>query len=152
MGVLLSELQPTEFKEVIALCASCNTANGSSEGVRLDTSSPAALAKLLAHYPNLSLVARDEGQMVGVILCGSSGNSGLMHQLAIEPSHQNTGLDRQLIDEALGKMHRRGIYKSRISLRPGNPNPHDFWEKATWHIEPTQGPVPCAYDYASIAP
>ncbi|MFG0248834.1 MAG: GNAT family N-acetyltransferase [Phycisphaeraceae bacterium JB051] len=150
MSVLLSELQPTEFKEVIALCASCNTASGTAEGVRLDTSSPAALAKLLAHHPNLSIVARDEGAMVGVILCGTSGNSGLMHQLAIAPSHQNTGLDRQLIDEALGKMHRKGLYKSRISLKPGSPNPHAFWEAATWQTEAVEGEIPCAYDYASV--
>lgn len=150
MAVLLSELQPTEFKEVIALCATCNTASGTAEGVRLDTSSPAALAKLLAHFPNLSIVARDEGVMVGVILCGTSGNSGLMHQLAIAPSHHDTGLDKKLIDEALGKMHRRGIYKSRISLRPGSPNPSAFWEAAVWRTNKVEGPSPCAYDYASI--
>jgi ribosomal protein S18 acetylase RimI-like enzyme len=135
---------------VIALCATCNTASGTAEGVRLDTSSTASLAKLLAHFPNMSIVARDQGQMVGVILCGSSGNSGLMHQLAIATSHHDTGLDRRLIDEALGKMHRRGIYKSRISIRPGTPNPQSFWEEATWHIKPTSGPIPCAYDYAAI--
>lgn len=148
--MLLSELQPTEFSEVIALCASCNTASGTAEGVRLDTSTPAALASLLAHFPNLSLVARDDGVMVGVILCGTSGNSGVMHQLAIAPTHQNTGLDRKLIDTALGKLHRRGIYKSRISIRPGSPRPHDFWNAAVWRIKSTEGPSPCAYDYASI--
>lgn len=151
MAVLLSELQPTEFNEVIALCASCNTASGTSEGVRLDTSTPAALAKLLAHYPNMSIVARDNLQMVGLILCGSSGNSGLMHQLAIAPSHQNTGLDKRLIDEALGKMQRRGLYKSRISIKPGNSNPLAFWDTQTWRIKETQGKIPCAYDYASVS-
>ncbi|HCD32140.1 MAG TPA: hypothetical protein DER01_07000 [Phycisphaerales bacterium] len=150
MSVLLSELQPTEFKEVIALCATCNTASGTAEGVRLDTSSTAALARLVAHFPSLSIVARDEGVMVGVILCGTSGNSGLMHQLAIAPTHHDIGLDRRLIDEALGKMHRRGIYKSRISLRPGSPNPHAFWDAATWQTNDIEGPIPCAYDYASI--
>jgi GNAT superfamily N-acetyltransferase len=108
------------------------------------------LAKLLAHHPNLSIVARDEGEMIGVILCGTSGNSGLMHQLAIAPSHQNTGLDRQLIDEALGKMHRKGLYKSRISLRPGSPNPHAFWDAAVWRTQTVEGEIPCAYDYASV--
>jgi len=150
LSVLLSELQPTEFTEVIALCVTCNTASGTAEGVRLDTSSPKALALLLAHHPNMSIVARDAGKMVGVIICGTLGNSGLMHQLAIAQSHQNTNLDKRLIDEAIGKMHRRGIHKSRFSLKPATPNPHAFWDDQAWHIKSTEGEIPCAYDYAAV--
>ena len=98
----------------------------------------------------MSIVARDTGKMVGVILCGTSGNSGLMHQLAIAPSHQDTDLDKRLIDEAIGKMQRRGIHKSRFSLKPATSSPHGFWDSQAWHIKPTEGQIPCAYDYASV--
>ncbi len=136
LAVLLSELQPTDFREVVALCTSCKTASAAAEGVNLNVNTPADLADLLHSFPSLSLIARDEGKLVGVILCGETGNSGLMHQLAIADSYQNTGLDKEMIDRALEKMKRKGHFKSRISIGSGQKSSGSFWGSQTWEIHP----------------
>ena len=54
------------------------------------------IARFLERNPGLSFVARDNGQLVGVVLCSHDGRRGYIDQLAVRKSHRRQGIGKGL--------------------------------------------------------
>ncbi len=142
MPIEISEMRPSDRQEVAQLLET--SANPPSETSQLQNASepsgdtpppPAAdnpIKNPMFRCDNvLSLVAREEGQLVGVILCRRDGIQGHLHNVTVAPSHKTTDLDKALIDKALGKLNARGSNKTRIKL-PTGPEHAPFWDVVKW--------------------
>lgn len=104
-----------------------------SEGVGLNESDTReCVAAYLERNPGLSLIARNQGQVVGAVLCGHDGRRGYLHHLAVAVEHRRNGLGRSLVDTCLEKLAALGIQKCNIFLYADNDLGERFWTNGGW--------------------
>lgn len=85
------------------------------------------VARFLERNPGLSFVATQGGGIVGTILCGHDGRRGLIHSLAVAPTHRRQGLARAMIARALAALRDSGIEKCHLFVFNDNAEGRAFW-------------------------
>jgi ribosomal protein S18 acetylase RimI-like enzyme len=126
MAVQISEVRLTELPQVMSFWAGITGATPDQEAAKL-------LAESIRRQPDLSLCARDQDQLIGVLLCRHDGRRGYIHYLALAPHVRNTELARQLVDKSLAKLQAHGANTCRIRLG----NAHDsarLFDAARWAV------------------
>jgi ribosomal protein S18 acetylase RimI-like enzyme len=104
-----------------------------SEGITLsEVDSRDAIARFLDHNPGLSFVARDNDEIVGVVLCGHDGRRGYIDHLAVPKSHRRQGIGRALVSRCIYNLMRIGIRKWHLFVLEGNQEAIAFWKKLGW--------------------
>jgi ribosomal protein S18 acetylase RimI-like enzyme len=104
-----------------------------SEGIKLsEVDSRDAIARFLDHNPGLSYVARDNDQIVGIVLCGHDGRRGYIDQLAVSKSHRRQGIGRALVSRCIYNLMRMGIRKWHLFVLEDNEEAIAFWNKLGW--------------------
>jgi ribosomal protein S18 acetylase RimI-like enzyme len=90
------------------------------------------IARFLERNPVLSFVARDNGQLVGVVLCSHDGRRGYIDQLAVRKSHRRQGIGKGLVARCLYNLMRIGIHKWHLFVFEDNQDAIAFWKKLGW--------------------
>ena len=90
------------------------------------------IARFLERKPGLSFVTRDNGQLVGVVLCSHDGRRGYIDQLAVRKSHRRQGIGKGLVDRCLFNLMRSGIHKWHLFVLEDNQDAIAFWNKLGW--------------------
>ena len=123
MSVLIQEMTVQNYDEIRALWQE-------SEGIELsEVDSMDDIARFLERNPGLSFVARDNGQFVGVVLCGHDGRRGYIDQLAVRKSHRRQGIGKKLVAPCLYNLMRIGIHKCHLFVLEDNQDAIAFWKK-----------------------
>lgn len=101
-----------------------------TEGVGLsDADSFENIRRFLERNPGLSFVAVDNQVVVATILCGHDGRRGLIHHLAVAPTHRRRGLGRALVRLALAALRQVGIQKCHLLVFDQNVAGRAFWDR-----------------------
>jgi ribosomal protein S18 acetylase RimI-like enzyme len=126
MSMSISEFTSADYDDVVALWRAV-------EGVVLSAAdSRDAITDYLKRNPALSFVAREEGVLVGAVLCGHDGRRGYLHHLAVTPSHRRRGLGRQLMRRCLAGLAALGLEKCHLFVLRDNVAGVRFWRGAGW--------------------
>ncbi len=126
MCFLLSPFTIELYDEVFALWQQC-------EGVGLsDADSRESIAAYLDRNPGLSVVATDDGRIVGAVLGGHDGRRGFLHHLAVHPDCRGKGLGRRLVEAALDRLKAEGIRKCHLLVFERHSDGQRFWEHLGW--------------------
>jgi ribosomal protein S18 acetylase RimI-like enzyme len=126
MSVLIQEMTVQDYDKVRALWQE-------SEGIELsEVDSKDDIARFLERDPGLSFVARDNGQLVGVVLCSHDGRRGYIDQLAVRKSHRRQGIGKELVVRCLYNLMRIGIHKCHLFVLEDNQDAIAFWKKLGW--------------------
>ncbi len=126
MNVLIQEMTIRDYDEVRALWQE-------SEGIELsEVDTKDDIARFLEQNPGLSFVARDNGQLVGAVLCGHDGRRGYIDQLAVRKSHRRQGIGKGLVARCLYNLMRIGIRKWHLFVLEDNQDAIAFWKKLGW--------------------
>ena len=95
MNITIAAFTIEAYERVYSLWDTC-------DGIGLSTAdSRDNIQVYLDRNPGMSLLARDENNIVGAILCGHDGRRGYIHHLAVHPQYRRQGLARQLVDRSL---------------------------------------------------
>lgn len=78
------------------------------------------IRRKLAEQPELFGVMVDGGDIVGTVMAGYEGHRGWINYLAVDPSCQQRGLGRQLMDWSESRLRERGCPKINLQVRQGN--------------------------------
>lgn len=128
MSLDISEMRPEDHAEVQALV-------GSEPPDSQVDQEPSTTVDRVGRYESvLSLVAREEGMIVGAILCHRHQTQGYMHRVALADP-QRPSLAKMLVDRALRKLAAQGGCKCRIHL-PQCEDQSLFWEGVKWDGRP----------------
>jgi N-acetylglutamate synthase len=105
-----------------------------TEGVGLDADvdSSEGIAGYLGRNPGTSYVARQNGQVIGAVLCGHDGRRGYLHHLAVDGRWRRKGIGRALVEKCLAKLASVGIRKCNIFLFGDNELGEAFWKQNGW--------------------
>jgi putative acetyltransferase len=121
MKIVFSPMCPADLEEALLLWAA-------TEGVGLNESdTPEQLCGYLERNPNLSVVARDDGKLVGAVLCGHDGRRGYLNHLAVLPEYRHRGLGRQLVARCLAALRDLQILKCNLFVYADNEPGKGFW-------------------------
>ena len=91
-----------------------------------------AIGAYLKRNPGLSYVVRENGALVGAVLCGHDGRRGFLHHVAVAPSHRRKGIATSLVTRALEALAGAGIDKCHIFVLNNNAEGLAFWKKSGW--------------------
>lgn len=97
-----------------------------------DADNPDGLRDFLVRNPDLSLVVRFEGRIIGAVLCGHDGRRGYLHHLAVESDYRKQGIGQSLVECCLFQLRSQGIQKCNIFVYADNPDGIGFWERNGW--------------------
>ncbi len=126
MQIDIRAMQLEDYEDVLALWQGM-------PGIGLSSAdSKAALAQFLSRNPGLSLVALDDGQVVGTILAGNDGRRGYLYHMAVAPAYRRRGVGKTLLQRCLAALEAVGIEKSHLFVYQENEEAKRFWEKCGW--------------------
>jgi ribosomal protein S18 acetylase RimI-like enzyme len=104
-----------------------------SEGIGLTPAdSRESIQLFLERNPGLSLVVRENGQLIGTILCGHDGRRGYLHHVAVGRAYRGRGIGRTLVQACLAKLAGLGIHKCHTFIRANNRDGKRFWQTTGW--------------------
>ena len=136
MAIEITEMMPEHCEAVVEMVsAAAPVAEAPDGGLTLE--SPDQIKALIRRKPRLSLVARNDGDMVGVILCNGDGGDHGYH-LIVLPAFRDGDVPRELIGRAVMKMVAQGIHRSHIHVNQAA-DPDAFWDSIVWRDRPCFG-------------
>lgn len=86
--------------------------------------------------PHLTLVAVDEGAVVGTLLAAWDGWRGGYHRLAVVPWCRRRGIARALVHEGEDRLAALGARRVALFTVPGDPGAVEFWEALGYRANP----------------
>jgi len=103
----------------------------STEGVGMRSldDSRQGIDKFLLRNPGTNFVAQEQGEIVGVILCGSDGRRAYIYHATVAIDHRNRGIGKQLVIAATQAAKKLGINKIALVVFADNAAGNDFWER-----------------------
>lgn len=121
MAYALVPMTAADYDEVLALWRQ-------SEGVGA-AESHQEFEMYLARNPGLSVVAREQGRIVGAVLCGHDGRRGYLYHLAVAASHRGQGIGRAIVQHCLDQLRKVGVRRCTIFLLVDNHEGEKFWRR-----------------------
>lgn len=126
MNVEITSFTIDAYDQVFALWQQC-------EGVGLsDSDSREGIEAYLKRNPGLSFVAKENGKVVGAVLCGHDGRRGYINHLAVHVQWRRRAIGRRLVGKCLEALHRMGIQKCHIFVFKHNEDGFGFWKSLGW--------------------
>ncbi|MGB0388887.1 MAG: GNAT family N-acetyltransferase [Ardenticatenaceae bacterium] len=126
MNIVIQEMRSEDYDEVLALWQS-------SPGVGLShADSREGIRRFLERNPALSFVARDNQELVGVVLGGHDGRRGYIHHLTVRQSHRRAGIGGALVERCLSALRQEGIGKCHLFVFKDNQAGIAFWKESDW--------------------
>jgi len=126
MSIQILQMTIADYDEVLALWKV-------SEGIGLSSAdSRESIERFLERNPGLSFVAREDGKLVGVVLCGTDGRRGYLYHMAVTRSHRRRGLGRTLFEKCLESLKWQGVKKCHLLVYADNQDAIRFWSQTGW--------------------
>ena len=88
----------------------------------------------LLRDPDLFLLARLEGEIVGCVIGGWDGRRGWVYHLAVKPSHQGQGIATALLSEVEKRLVERGAKKINAQIYQSNTKSLKFFKARGYEI------------------
>ena len=88
------------------------------------------LGKYFARNPGMSFVAIENNTVVGTILAGHDGRTGLIYRLTVAQELQRKGIGKQLVDKSVEALKQEGMKNIKIFVLNDNEGGNSFWGNA----------------------
>lgn len=88
--------------------------------------------RFLARNPKTSVVALEEGKIVGAILCGHDGRRGCMYHVCVHEDYRMRGIGKAMVVFALEALKKEEISKVSLIAFTQNDVGNAFWNRIGW--------------------
>lgn len=90
------------------------------------------VGRFLKRNPETSVVALEDGRIVGAILCGHDGRRGCMYHVCVHRDYRMRGIGRSMVVFAMEALKREGISKVSLIAFTENDVGNAFWNRIGW--------------------
>lgn len=101
-------------------------------GIRSVDDSREGIERFLKWNPGLSVVAEEDGQIVGAILCGSDGRRGCLYHVCVHKEHRRQGIGKNMVVWCMEKLKELQINKVSLIAFTQNDIGNAFWKEIGW--------------------
>ncbi len=100
--------------------------------VRSIDDSKEGISRFLERNPFTSVVAVEDGIVVGTILCGHDGRRGCMYHVCVDPAYRLRGIGKKMVIYAMEKLRCEQISKVSLIAFTENDLGNVFWKDIGW--------------------
>ena len=101
-------------------------------GIRSIDDSREGVERFLKRNPTSSVVAEEDGKIIGCILCGHDGRRGCFYHVCVEESYRKHGIGRQMVGASMRALQAEGINKVSLIAFTKNDVGNAFWNRIGW--------------------
>lgn len=100
--------------------------------IRSEDDSKEGVKRFLQRNPTTSVVAIEEGGVVGSILCGHDGRRGCLYHVCVDPQYRMKGIGTHMVQKAMEELHKEKINKVSLIAFTQNDIGNTFWKEVGW--------------------
>ena len=124
---MIREMKIEDYDKIYTLWMSMKgfamrSIDDSEEGVR----------RFLERNPHTSVVASQDGKIVGAILCGHDGRRGCLYHVCVHRDYRMKGIGTAMVVFAMEALKREKISKVSLIAFTVNDIGNAFWKKIGW--------------------
>ena len=123
----IREMKIEDYEKVFALW---KTIKGF--GIRSVDDSKEGIERFLKWNPGLSVVAEEDGKIVGAILCGSDGRRGCLYHVCVHRDFRRQGIGKSMVVWCMEKLKELQINKVSLIAFTQNDVGNAFWKEIGW--------------------
>lgn len=101
-------------------------------GIRRVDDSREGIEAFLKRNPTTSVVAVQEGEIVGSILCGHDGRYGYMYHVCVKEEYRMHGIGKQMVVFCMKALRELNINKIALIAFTSNDIGNAFWHQIGW--------------------
>ena len=101
-------------------------------GLRSVDDSREGIERFLQRNPTTSVVAEEEGKIVGAILCGHDGRRGCLYHVCVDEEYRMRGIGKSMVVFAMEALKKEKINKVSLIAFTKNVIGNAFWNEIGW--------------------
>lgn len=101
-------------------------------GIRSVDDSKEGIERFLKWNQGLSVVAEENGEIVGAILCGSDGRRGCLYHVCVHKDYRRQGIGKTMVVWCMEKLKELQINKVSLIAFTQNDIGNAFWKEIGW--------------------
>ena len=101
-------------------------------GIRSIDDSREGIERFLKRNPNTSVVAEEDGKIVGAILCGHDGRRGCFYHVCVDEAYRMQGIGKSMVVFAMEALKEEKINKVSLIAFTKNDIGNAFWKEIGW--------------------
>ena len=88
--------------------------------------------RFLKRNPDTSVVAIEDGKVVGAILCGHDGRRGCLYHVCVDPEYRMRGIGKSMVVFCMNALKAENISKVSLIAFTANDVGNAFWKRIGW--------------------
>ena len=101
-------------------------------GIRSIDDSREGVERFLKRNPTTSVVAVEDGKVVGSILCGHDGRRGCLYHVCVDEAYRRHGIGKDMVVYAMKALQEEKINKVSLIAFTQNDIGNAFWKCIGW--------------------
>ena len=127
MKIIYRAMETEDYDQVYRLWQSIK-----GFGIRSLDDSREGVERFLKRNPATSVVAIQNGRIVGNILCGHDGRTGYFYHVCVEKSYRKHGIGHEMAKWCMYALKEEGINKISLIAFKSNQVGNAFWQGVGW--------------------
>lgn len=124
---MIRAMEITDYDKVHALWMSIQ-----GFAIRSIDDSKEGVSRFLMRNPGISVVAVEDGQVVGAILCGHDGRRGCLYHVCVASAYRRRGIGKAMVVHCMEALRRENISKVSLIAFTENDIGNAFWKDIGW--------------------
>ena len=126
---MVREMKTEDYPAVYELWKSV-----SGFGMRTVDDSEENITRFLARNKGLSVVAVEDGKIVGSILCGHDGRTGAFYHVCVHKDYRGRGLCTRMTDACVAALKKEQVNRVSLIAYVTNSVGNAYWKKQGWTL------------------
>lgn len=101
-------------------------------GIRSIDDSREGVRRFLERNPGISVVAEQNGEIVGAILCGHDGRRGCLYHVCVKENRRRQGIGKAMVVFCMEALKKEQINKVSLIAFTKNDVGNAFWKEIGW--------------------
>lgn len=101
-------------------------------GIRSIDDSEEGVGRFLVRNPGISVVAEQDGEIVGAILCGHDGRRGCLYHVCVRKECRRQGIGKAMVVFCMEALKKEQINKVSLIAFTKNDVGNAFWKEIGW--------------------